>query len=526
MGDKRPQLWIPLLLLQIIVLGTSIIWIQATIEYNSTGEFVYPLDDAYIHLSVARNLSEYGKWGLTPTEFSTPSSSLLWPIVLSVMSGFSPRVLVPLVANLLFLSVLSWLTWKFLVDSNVNAWLAALITLIALLLSTMLPIALTGMEHVLHTLLTLSFLLAAVNGARNEFQEARSRILITTLALLLGGVRYEALPLIGLVAVAIAFRRQYRFAAIVVTAGATLPIAFAVMAFLNDAPLLPTPILLKAALPGVRALGGSLKDYFLPLDAATSFSLLSVCIWAYLTKRESAENSRYLVAAIILTIVCVFERAVGFRQFEFALGYSRYTSYMLFVIFSFTALGVLRIYKISILAAGSVVLLTLWLTSYKQITNRTVELHRDVSLATRNIASQQIQMAKFVNEFSPNSRIGLNDIGAVSFMTRAHLLDLWGLGSIPIARMRLHENIGPKLGTLAQANSLDFLMIYDQWYLVGVPLPEGLYPIGKFWVKDNAVLGGDAVTFYATRKTLRDSLAKSMRSFASQMPMGASVEVF
>src|SRR6266851_2122500 len=41
---------------------------------------VYPLDDAYIHMAIAKNLAQHGVWGVTSHEFTSCSSSPLWII--------------------------------------------------------------------------------------------------------------------------------------------------------------------------------------------------------------------------------------------------------------------------------------------------------------------------------------------------------------------------------------------------------------------------------------------------------------
>ena len=47
------------------------------------GHLIYTLDDPYIHLAVARNIL-LGGYGVNATEFSSPSSSILWPWLLAV----------------------------------------------------------------------------------------------------------------------------------------------------------------------------------------------------------------------------------------------------------------------------------------------------------------------------------------------------------------------------------------------------------------------------------------------------------
>ncbi|NLF86948.1 MAG: hypothetical protein GX571_12695, partial [Lentisphaerae bacterium] len=48
------------------------------------GHWVYTLDDAYIHLVMARNLALHGVWGVAPDVFAACSSSPLWTLMLAL----------------------------------------------------------------------------------------------------------------------------------------------------------------------------------------------------------------------------------------------------------------------------------------------------------------------------------------------------------------------------------------------------------------------------------------------------------
>ena len=43
-------------------------------------QFIYPLDDAYIHLALSRNVAENGIWGINPNSFDSASSSILYTL--------------------------------------------------------------------------------------------------------------------------------------------------------------------------------------------------------------------------------------------------------------------------------------------------------------------------------------------------------------------------------------------------------------------------------------------------------------
>ncbi|OCA71655.1 hypothetical protein [Chryseobacterium arthrosphaerae] len=62
--------------------------------------FTYILDDAYIHLAIARNFAQHGVWGVTEYMFSSSSSSPAFTFLLSGLIYISGNnELIPLIFN-------------------------------------------------------------------------------------------------------------------------------------------------------------------------------------------------------------------------------------------------------------------------------------------------------------------------------------------------------------------------------------------------------------------------------------------
>src|ERR1041385_85438 len=69
--------WWPATLAVAVFLISLVCALRAGLR-STEGRLVYALDDAYIHMAVAKNLAEAGVWGCTPFHFSSSSSSPLW----------------------------------------------------------------------------------------------------------------------------------------------------------------------------------------------------------------------------------------------------------------------------------------------------------------------------------------------------------------------------------------------------------------------------------------------------------------
>lgn len=55
---------------------------------KTDGHYTYFIDDAYIHLAMAKNLAFYDVWGITKYQFSSTSSSPLFTYLICILIKF------------------------------------------------------------------------------------------------------------------------------------------------------------------------------------------------------------------------------------------------------------------------------------------------------------------------------------------------------------------------------------------------------------------------------------------------------
>lgn len=201
-----------------IVLTVLLSGLYRIVLQMTGGNFTYALDDAYIHMSIARNLALHGVWGVTSEAFSSSSSSPFWSLLLA--GGFAligPAHDLSLWLNIFFSFVLLWVARgvcrrRGLTERETLMVLVSLIFFVPLM-----PLVFSGMEHVLQIVLSVLFvdLATRLGGHPTEGSEAPHLSLVIAVGMLLCAVRYEGMFLVLAVAILLAFRGQACLALIV-----------------------------------------------------------------------------------------------------------------------------------------------------------------------------------------------------------------------------------------------------------------------------------------------------------------------
>ncbi len=169
-------------------------------EHRGGTGFGFPLDDAWIHCTIARNVAQGHGWCYTAGELSQPSSGPLWTLLVAAgFAIFGPVVWVPKVLAALCLVGCVWAVWRLarLLADEGTAGVAALLT------ATCAPLVwhgLSGMETPLAALLvTLTV------DAFYRWPAGRKRFMWAVLAAASTATRAEALVLLPILALERAF---------------------------------------------------------------------------------------------------------------------------------------------------------------------------------------------------------------------------------------------------------------------------------------------------------------------------------
>ena len=183
-----------------VLILSLLLWLILAISFSQNqGHLVYALDDAYIHMAMARNFSHYGVWGVTRYGFTSSSSSILWTLLLSLTYYlFGVSQIAPLLWNVVFAVLVLWaayaiLNWYKLPPALKLAALLAIIFLIPLP-----TLILSGLEQNLQTLLAMlaTFLAARMLSGEAPTSASRDSTLLLVLAPLVTAVRFEGMFLI------------------------------------------------------------------------------------------------------------------------------------------------------------------------------------------------------------------------------------------------------------------------------------------------------------------------------------------
>ena len=496
------------------------------------GHLIYPLDDTYIHMSIAKNTALHSVWGITRYEFTSSTSSPLWTFLLAIIYlvfGVNDRT--PLILNLLLGACVIIMAYYFL-ERHIRAssrWFIFLVLMAVLFVTPLPSLTFSGMEHVLHTLLTLCFVyLSIANLAGRPNVPIRNTALSIVIAPFLVMSRYEGVFLVCVVCFLFLLQRRI-FQAELIGAIALLPIAlYGLWSVTHGWYFLPNAVLLKGQLPDSSLKGmfnllveGSHRIQENPHVLLLLIASLALLLLLHRDKENPLAPSRKYIHLVFVGTLLLH------MQFAQTGWFYRYEAYI--VLLGIMTVGIAISDRVPKIAwefnkhtLQYYALMFFWLGIIAlPFSSRAMLSLMNTPQATNNIYEQQYQMGLFLKQFYQGSTVMVNDIGAVTYLADIQLLDMWGLGSLEPARLKMQQRYtSQQIDVLSQQQGVAIAIVYDRWFeqdgFGGIP-PQWA-PVGQWRIADNVVAGEDTVSFYAVIPAMGDDLMNNLRQFATALP--------
>ena len=501
------------------------------------GVFSYPFDDAFIHLAIARNIAFHGVWGISPHNFTSASSSVLYPLLLAgCMKVFGASTALPLVLNLiagiLLLIVVHW--W--LIRQGLTP-LAQLAVLLALIFLIPLPALMSfGMEHTMQTLVDFLFIYSFCGAIGNGQEKPSLPWYIYLSGALVTATRYEGVFIIGVACLMLVWNRKdpgHRvFTAVGLGLISALPIIlFGIYSLSKGSYFIPNSVLVKSTAPPLSLQGVAhflTSDIFRkPFYAHNSVGgvaiqrlILILPISYLLFIKALRELPGYLAVLVLLTVTCFLHLLFADTHIL-----TRYEAYLIGC--SIPILGVL-LAKYGQEAWNNLIGFGRWMAVFVAfllvvpIVNRSLVAFNIMTQGSINIYEQQYQMGQFVHRFYNATPVAMGDIGAISFFSQGKNVDLEGLGNLEIARSRKNGYWTPDfLYSLTQRDSVKVAIVFDASY--PRQLLQQWKKVAIWQIPDNVACYSDVVSFYAVDSTEAPRLTANLQAFQPSLPRDVGV---
>lgn len=516
-----------------IAVSALLLIVAVTVGVSFTqnqGHLVYALDDPYIGMAMARNFAQYGVWGVTRYGYTSCSSPPFWTLLLSLTDRLiGDRNVVPLLWDMLFSLLALFAAYAVVSWYKVPA-VAKLIALLGIIM--LIPLSaliMTGMEPPLQILVSLLIVFIAARWISGEAPECtrKDSIRLLVLAPLVTGVRFEGLFLIIAITALLLMVRRWLYALAFSILGVLPVLVYGLISLSKGWYFLPNSVLFKATVPDFSSPGGMILSVLFPISehirmALHTPALLVAVLLMYMAaagKGSGARESRQLMGTIVLL--------VGLAHLEFVrptllYRYDGYLTALCLVVLAaqlpmvvpdWPPLRSLSTWLVPRNVAAAALVLVL---AFPLVMEGGVLLWQ-VPQCTTNIYQQQYQMALFIRKYYQGSSVALNDIGAVDELTDIHLLDLWGLASLQVAKARRNNRYGAEeIAGFADHAQVRIAIIYNAWF--GASVPSTWVRLGTWTIRNNLVAGSDTVSIYAVQRNEVPHLAQCLRDFYRQLP--------
>lgn len=541
----------------LLLLAVMLVMVCRQVLAQTGGNFCYPLDDTFIHMSIAKNFALHGVWGINAQEFSAASSSPLYTLILAAFfkAGIN-NIWMPFYINVCFAFLLVVMTDKLLQRFSLPAPVRCII-LISLVILVPVPVMVaSGMEHMLHAFLAMWMLYLSVafltpgNTTRNQV------LLLSLVAGLAILARFESLFLLAGVIVAGIYNRRWQQTSVVLVLSLVPLVIFGYISVRHGGYFLPNSVLLKASklAGGPSQLMSSLQEIVVYKLLYGNNTMVNIFTNKYYPEGSSSLSGTTVVrmlliipALIILLrpnsdnvntigkvkqLACIPLINTFLHMALAAVGWLfRYEAYLLAL--DITVVAILLYYyyrqlrhsqrRYSLLekAAGAFLLLF----AFAPLPLRAAGAFHNLPAAARNIYEQQYQMGRFLQTSYQHTAVAANDVGAISYLSSNRILDLWGLGNNAVAAEKLRGQYSPQfLQQFSSREHVKIAVVYDTWF--DSSLLQQWRKVASWKIANNVICGGDEVFFYAVDPAEATSLYNKLAAYKPLLPPGVTVTYY
>lgn len=518
----------------VAVLLAAVVWTFLRSAQFGVDGLVYALDDAYIHMALAKNLSAHGVFGATPFEFSPASSSPLWTLLLAgVFAVTGVHDAVPFALASVAAVVLLVLTDRMLARSGLGVG-ARLVTLVWIAIATpLVALIFEGMEHALQVLIDVALLAsaAALVGSGDVSGRRGQMVWMAALSAAATAVRYEGVVVVGMVALAFAMRHRWRDAVLVSLAGAAPVIGWGLISMANGGFFLPNSVLVKSGDTLFRALiTGGLPAYVAQLGSTWTtalpvYALLAASIGLLVLGRRRGLplTEREPLFAALVAGVAIAHLSIGQVGWFF-----RYEAYLVALMSVGVAMLLARLMRerlvvperslpvalVAVLVLGSIVVGA----------ERGVLAVRSTPRAMQNVYEQMYQTAHFLKANPQYDSVAIGDLGAVSYFNDdLRIVDLEGLAEteVPLTSLGRSNATAADIASLVAADGCDLAIVFPEYF----DLPDDWIEVERWRISDNVVAYADTVAFLAIPPTDPVELARALQEYRlERLPATVDVE--
>lgn len=511
MASEKLKNWLPL------VVGLSILLVLISVKFFAVkklcdGNFIYSLDDPYIHLSLAQNIQK-GNYGINNGEPSSPSSSIIWPFLLVL---FSSNVYAPFFINIIATIFIVYFIDKILAISIkiedkrksiiVNSTLLTLI----ILCSNLIGIIFTGMEHSLQVLSVVLIVYGLILESEDKNVSNWFLILIIIAPL----IRYENM------AISIPVIVYLATSGYLVKAAATFVIIISELSIFSiylkslGLPWLPSSIIVKTAGGDGKSIlsiiMSNLYDSFTDRQGLILVACAFACLCVVLFDKQNPKRKLLIMTLFSLVLHFVAGHYNWLHRYEIYI----WIYLLLIVVYvwgKFIPTLLTEPYSERNLFKLIVVFFIFFgITGLEYFNNLKM-----LPIVSSKIYNQQYQMHRFIVDYYKKP-VAVNDIGFTSFDNDNYVLDLWGLASQQAFRARMKDLTGAWLDTICNEKNVKLVMIYPQHFR---RIPTQWVKLGKLVIKKNGPSDiHDSVTFYSTKKIFSHKIIKLLHEFSKTLP--------